>query len=99
QFNVHGATHYLDHPSVHIPILNALAGFTAISTKEQLDAVNAYPQILDTACSTQIDRLRTLVESFPKQNQDLPTIAVLGAKFFGTAKSAADLCKGIPSGL
>ena len=99
QANVHGFTHYLDHPAVHIPIINSLLGYSAISSKEQLDAVARYPQFGSPQCSAVVARLRGLVESFPSDTSDLPSIAAYGAQFFAAVQGAANACKDLPSGL
>lgn len=41
-WNVHGFDHYLDHPRIHVPLLNLLTGRDAVPRKERLAAVKAY---------------------------------------------------------
>ncbi len=46
QWNIHGLTHYLDHPRVHIPLLNRVMGGSAITRAQMRAAVDSasYPQ-------------------------------------------------------
>src|SRR5262249_10549043 len=78
QVNVHGLDHYLDNPAVHIPIINGVMGFSAVSAKEALDAIANYPPIGSAQCSAQINALKTLVTAFPNAGQDLEQAAMLG---------------------
>jgi len=41
-WNVHGWLHYLDHPEVHIPLLKSIAKTSAVSPKQEREAVAAY---------------------------------------------------------
>lgn len=57
EWNVHGFTHYLRHPDVHVPILNALLDFP-ISEQQQRDAVSQLPAAPRSQCAGLADRLR-----------------------------------------
>lgn len=50
QINIHGFTHYLRHPSVHIPILRRLLGPSAISPADLAAALAAFPAVEPPAC-------------------------------------------------
>lgn len=41
-WNVHGWTHYLDNPRVHVPLLNLALGRNAVAPSEAVKAVDAY---------------------------------------------------------
>lgn len=97
--NVHGFTHYLDHPAVHIPIINAMMGFSAIGKKEERDAIAAYPLLGSPQCSALIDSLKELIDNFPDAGADLPQIAIEGSRFFAEARRAAQACKGLGGNL
>jgi hypothetical protein len=42
QWNVHDLEHFLEHPAVHVPLFNALAGAQVISTQEKRRRIQAY---------------------------------------------------------
>ncbi|MDB4222943.1 hypothetical protein N9850_04160 [Granulosicoccus sp.] len=46
-WNIHGWLHYLDNPRVHIPLLKSITKTTAISPKQEREAVNDYPRYGD----------------------------------------------------
>jgi len=95
QANVHGFDHYLDNPVVHVPIINDVLGFSAISTKEALEAVAHYPPSNPVMCTDQVNQLQSLVSQLPDAGQDLEQMAILGAQFFTTAKQLANDCKAL----
>lgn len=41
-WNVHGWLHYLDNPRVHIPLLRSITNSSAVSPKQEREAVNNY---------------------------------------------------------
>lgn len=43
-WDIHGFTHYLDNPRVHVPILNSITRTDAIPRPERAQAIGAYPQ-------------------------------------------------------
>lgn len=43
--NINAFTHYLDHPSVHIPLLRILKGFRAVVPAEEIQAIENYQNI------------------------------------------------------
>lgn len=43
-WNVHGWLHYLDHPRVHVPLLKSITKSTAVTPKQEREAVAAYPR-------------------------------------------------------
>jgi hypothetical protein len=41
-FDIHGLEHYLDHPRVHVPLINSICGVDRITPDERDAAVDAY---------------------------------------------------------
>jgi hypothetical protein len=93
--NVHGFEHYLDHPAVHIPIINGVLGYSAIGTKEKLDAIARYPLLGSPQCDAEVSRLKQLVAGFPDAGADLEDLAEYGSRFFAEARRAALACKAL----
>lgn len=93
--NVHGFTHYLDNPAVHIPIINAMMGFSAIDKKEERDAIAAYPPLGSPECSAVVESLGAFIKSLPAAGENLPEIAIQGSRFFAEVRKAAVACKGL----
>src|SRR5262249_36953451 len=99
QANVHGFTHYLDHPAVHIPIINGTLGDRVIPSREQQDALARYPQIGSPECAAQIQTLQDTAKEFSNVGDDLEGLATKGAEFYAAAKRAAEACRGLASNL
>ena len=97
--NVHGFTHYLDHPSVHVPIINAMMGFSAVDSQEERDAVAAYPPLGSPQCSAAVESLKRFVRGLPESGGDMSDIAINGSRFFVEARRAADACRAIGGSL
>ena len=93
QANVHGFTHYIDHPAVHVPIINGTLGYPAVTVKEEQDAIAKYPAILNQACSSEIKMLKQKADDVAQNSGDLETLAIKIAEFFAVAKKAAASCK------
>lgn len=104
--NVHGFTHYLSHPEVHVPIFNRLVsdprlGRPVIDRKERRDAVAQFPSIQPTACALAIDTLKTRCEELihAVQNpKDLDEIIPAGLGFYQAVRLAQQACPGLGSG-
>ncbi len=69
-WNLHGFEHYLDHPRVHIPLLNLAMGKNIVTTAQARAAVDskAYPQFGGTfkdvpVLQQKLQELRTIVGS------------------------------------
>ncbi len=94
-FNVHGFEHYLDHPAVHIPVINALLG-PVIGAAEAQNALAAYPRTppnhpcLDKLSAAE-QRFRQLV-ALIETSDDPVQLIIAGAQFLATAKEAKDAC-------
>lgn len=94
-FNVHGFEHYLDHPAVHIPILNGLFG-RVIGTADEQKAVADYPRFPPdhpcvAALTTARERYQTFVSAM--QDSDDPFELVrAGVRFLAAVKEAGDAC-------
>jgi hypothetical protein len=95
QANTHGFMHYLDHPAVHIPIINSLVGFTAISAQEQWNAIANYPAIVSPQCNAEIDELKALVRAFPASSDSLEDLAITGVRFFLAVRRAVATCRAL----
>lgn len=93
--NVHGFTHYLDHPAVHIPIINGTLGFRAITRKEEQDALANYPLIGSPECSAELQTLKDKAKEFEHVGDDLEDIVTKAAEFYAVAKRAAETCAGL----
>jgi hypothetical protein len=66
QVNVHGIDHYIEHPSVHIPLFRALLGHFVIPERLKEQREMAFPDLKPTTCGTavatlmnELDRIRT----------------------------------------
>ena len=95
QANIHGLVHYLDHPAVHVPIINASLGFQAIPVKESQDALANYPLIGSPECSAQIQKLKELAKEFENAGEDLEELVIKIAEFYAAAKQLGEECKGM----
>ena len=93
--NVHGYTHYLDHPRVHIPLFNAAMGRTVIKAQEQEAAIAGYGEILSPECSQQIEALKAKAKEFEAVRDDLELLVIKAAEFYAVAKQAAEQCNGL----
>lgn len=66
-WNIHGWLHYLDNPRVHIPLLKSISKNSAISPKQEREAVNNYPRYGDdldnlAAAQTKITEIHSLAQ-------------------------------------
>jgi hypothetical protein len=100
EFNVHGWAHYLDHPSVHVPILNAFAstsGWLGVPDGERETAIRNYQAAPMPLCAQglawwteQTRRLRRRLGNTPT----VPELVWVGAQFFAVAQLAERFCRG-----
>lgn len=95
QANVHGFNHYLDHPAVHIPLINYALGEEAITAREQATAEGAYADIVSPECGQQIERVKTKAKEFATIDGDLQGVAIKIAEFYALTRDAASKCQGI----
>ncbi len=71
-WNVHDWLHYLDHPSVHIPILRSIAKQSAINPNHEAAAADQYPQFggdlenLNVA-RAKIAEIHALIQGFDRE--------------------------------
>jgi hypothetical protein len=96
--NVHGFSHYLDHPSVHIPIINGTLGTPAITEKEMQDAIARYPSLGSGECSSQITKLKAKAKEMKKAGNDLEQLVIETSEFYALAKAAAEECRSLAGG-
>jgi hypothetical protein len=95
--NVHGYMHYLDHPLVHVPLINAAlgvdaAGEPAISAGDQAKLLATYPVKPLTTCLTEIERIKDKALAVGNAT-DLEEAIIAFSEFLATAKQAANDCK------
>jgi hypothetical protein len=95
QANVHGFTHYLDHPRVHIPLINYALGDEVISPEESDAAIAAYPDVVSKQCDAQIQLMKDEAKKFASIGNDLEEIAIRLAEFYALAVDATEKCKGL----
>jgi hypothetical protein len=93
--NVHGFRHYLDHPAVHVPLINAALGTQTISQRELQDALARYPTVGSEECDAQLATLRAKAAEVAAANDDLEELVIRIAEFHATAKRAAQECRAL----
>lgn len=91
--NVHGFEHYLDHPKVHIPIINGIFETPIIKSQERDDAIHNYPDV-SSECNAELLAMQNFIQglSAPKDTQELVTA---GAEFLARAQALREQCKGV----
>jgi hypothetical protein len=91
--NVHGFEHYLDHPKVHIPIINGIFETPIITSQERADAIRDYPAIAGE-CNAELLAMQTFIQGLdaPKDTQEL---VIGGAEFLARAQALKEQCKGV----
>lgn len=95
EFNVHGFEHYLDHPAVHIPIINGTFG-RIVSKEAEAKAIQDYPRVppghpcpdklLGTA--TRFNQIVDLIHT----SDDPIQLVIAGAQFLAAAQEAKNAC-------
>lgn len=92
RYNVHGYTHYLDHPKVHIPLIRGLLG-AVIPEPEAQAAIAGYADVQVTKpCLVALQhQLEALKESFEASDDPLDLV-IASAKSLAAIKEAADAC-------
>lgn len=93
-FNVHAFEHYLDHPRVHIPLLNAVLG-GVVAAEEREAAVAGYADIEGIPCADELLAFKGRVEQMIAllRGEEAPErLAVAATQFFAAAKEAHDAC-------
>ena len=95
--NVHGLSHYMDHPAVHVPIINNALGKFMITEKERLEAISKYAQF-PTACTDAVLTLKARLEEIEHLLGDvtdwkaLDAALVAGLSFYEAARAAEGAC-------
>ena len=98
-WNVHGFTHFLDHPAVHVPILNALLAKTQLfATPEELPAlVNNYAVPSLPPCQQAVQNFVNKVDDISRRMKqgdgDLATYVIAVAQFFAAVEEARNECR------
>jgi hypothetical protein len=96
QANVHGYTHYLDHPLVHVPIINGALGDLVISDADQAKVLSSYPMTSSRACDAQIGAIVQSAQELAHA-ADLEEAIIGISEFLAVAREAADACKALAS--
>ena len=95
QFNTHALEHYLDHPAVHLPILQALFG-PQVPPAEMQRAIHDYdPYPLVTRCRAAFEGFRATVDGLKQELEQHPEpsrLITVGARFLAAAQEAAGAC-------
>jgi len=89
-FNVHGFDHYLDHPSVHIDVINGLFGSPVITAKDRLKAVTEYPALAGK-CLPQLAGLGNELEKLSAAT-DIQQMLIRITQALAMGKLAAESC-------
>ena len=97
QANVHGYTHYLDHPLVHIPLMQYALADEVIDDDEAQAAIADYPDVVSTQCDAQIEAIKAKAKTFTALGTDLEQLAIDAAEFLALAKEANEKCGGFKS--
>lgn len=92
--NVHGYTHYLDHPLVHVPIINAALGLPIISDADQAKVLKSYPVTPSIGCDAQIAAVKLKAQELANA-EDLEEAIIGISEFLAAAQTAADSCKAL----
>lgn len=79
--NIHGFTHYLDHPSVHIPFFRALTFSRVISQDLQADLESAYPRFRGVSDSEGFNMRGLLEDIAPSISDTWERIGEIGRRF------------------
>src|SRR5205085_3320237 len=96
QANVHGFTHYLDHPRVHIPLIRAALGDPEIiGEAEAEDAKGNYADIVAPECQQQVELVKAKAKEFDGISEDLELVAIRIAEFYALCRNAASKCAGL----
>lgn len=98
--NVHDVLHYLDHPAVHVPIINRAMGAFPISRQEMLDRIAQYPPY-PPACADAVTALKGRLEELLHAIQNprnLDAIATAGLAFYGAVRAAEATCADLVQG-
>lgn len=94
--NVHGYTHYLDHPLVHAPIINGALGLPIISDADQAKVLKSYPVTPSAGCDAEIAAVKQKAQELANAG-DLEDAIIGISEFLAAAQSAADSCKALYS--
>ena len=98
-WNVHGMTSFLDHPAVHVPILNALLATTEpfVGPDELPALVANYAAPSLPPCQQAVQdftrRTRELSDAVRRSDGDLATLVIAIAKFHAAVEEARDACR------
>ena len=94
QANVHGYTHYLDHPLVHVPIVNGSLGAPIISDADQATVLASYPVTSSEGCDAEIADIVQKAQELADA-QDLEETIIGIAEFLAVVQQAAHDCKAL----
>jgi hypothetical protein len=94
-FNVHGLSHYLSDPRVHVPVLCGLIGQYAVTDDEYDAAVAEYDALEEPECIGALTAFRTNAQrliALAQSGADAETLVIAGTQFLAAASEARDAC-------
>lgn len=94
QANIHGFTHYLDHPLVHAPIINGALSLPLITDADQARELATYSTTPPGGCVAEIALLKQKAQEVTHA-MDLEEIIIGIAEFLATAEQAGKTCNGL----
>lgn len=98
-WNVHGFTHYLEHPAVHVPIINAMLAKAdpLVSQAELAEAIGNYRAPALPPCQQVVQRFVTRIEELAATLRttggDVATFIIAAAQFYAAIQEARDACR------
>jgi hypothetical protein len=93
-FDVHGLSHYLDAPQVHVPIIRGLLG-PVITKREYAAAADQYARQPEPDCVVALRDFKHTagqLAEIGKSIEEPQEMVIAGSRFLATAKQAFDAC-------
>jgi hypothetical protein len=95
RLNVHSWTHYLDHPAVHVALINQLYGDFVVDDRQLAAAVADYHPRPAAECAARLEEIKSLLGFAQHQllvSPDVQTFALLGSKLYAKMREAGNAC-------
>lgn len=98
-WNVHGFTHYLAHPAVHVPIINTMLARAnpLVSDAELANAIANYQPPALPPCQAVVQRFITRIQELSLKLRttggDIGTFIIAAAQFYAAIQEAKDACR------
>ena len=99
QANIHAFAHYLEHPAVHVPIVNQALGGPMIDAAEAAAARGAFTDVTSPECAAQIAQIKAKALSFAGVGDDFERFVPRLSEFLALARSAGETCLGLAGGI